>query len=254
MAENWFGRQAEQYKAARPSYPPELFDYLQKFAPDAKTVLDVGCGSGQATKLLAARFNRVVGLDESTKQLAAAAKSVPENVRLIRALSSDIPLADKSVDLVTAATALHWFDLPKFYAEATRVLKDDGKLAAWVYYIAKVNDEINRVTNYFFEDRLAHHIDESRQWIIDRYDTIPFPFGDKCKKHFEYSAEADFSRFLSLIRSSSFVQKEIENTGKDPVLEIEDDLKRLWGDHETRTLSWDVSLISGSKAAYSPCG
>ena len=254
MTENWFGRQAEQYKAARPSYPPELFDYINEFAPDAKTVLDVGCGSGQATKLLSPLFSRVIGLDESMKQLAEARKSLPENVRLVQATSADIPLADKSVDLVTVATALHWFDLPKFYAETTRVLKDDGKIAAWVYYIAKVNDEINAITKNFFEGRLAHHIDESRQWIIDRYDTIPFPFANKCKKHFEYSAEADLNRFKALIRSSSFVQKEIEITGKDPVLEIEEALNNAWGDAPARTLSWDVSLISGSKMAHSPCG
>lgn len=247
MTENYFGRQAEQYKVARPSYPPALFEYLRTLSDKDGVVLDVGCGSGQATFLLASYFNHVVGIDESSKQIETAKKNVQSNVNFVRASSADIPLADKSVSLVTVATAMHWFDLPKFYAETNRVLKDDGKIAAWVYYLAKVNDPVDAIIKDFFEKRLAHNIDQSRQWVIDRYDSIPFPFPDKCKKHFEYSADADFEKFKSLLRSSSLVQKEIEETGKDPLLEIEESIKHSWGSEPVRTLSWDISLVSGTK-------
>jgi ubiquinone/menaquinone biosynthesis C-methylase UbiE len=38
------------------------------------------------------------------------------------------------VDLVTVASAIHWFDLDRFYAEVRRVVKPGGAIAAWTYY------------------------------------------------------------------------------------------------------------------------
>ena len=56
-----------------------------------------------------------------------------------------VSLGDSSVDLVTVAVAIHWFNFDEFYREVRRVLKPDGILAAWTYNLAQISPEIDRL-------------------------------------------------------------------------------------------------------------
>ncbi|KAF8058108.1 methyltransferase [Scenedesmus sp. PABB004] len=129
-------QQAASYAAHRPAYPPALYDAIAEFAgagaPRALAV-DVACGSGQATVALADAYERVVGLDGSAAQLARADRGARGNVEYAVGDAHATGLPDACADLVTVAQALHWFDPPRFYREARRVLKPDGVLAAWTY-------------------------------------------------------------------------------------------------------------------------
>lgn len=244
MQENYFGRQAGQYKAVRPLYPDALFAFVAAQTKENDVAVDCGCGNGQATIQLAKHFNSVVGLDESRGQLTKATKN--QNVQYLNAMASKLPMQDDSADLIFAATALHWFDLDAFYKEADRVLKPDGTIAAAVYYTPRVDETIDDLTKSFFEERLAHHIDERRRWVMDTYKTISFPFRDKQYKAFAYSTDCTVDRYLGNLGSSSLVQKEIENTGNDPVAEIEGKLRQAWGDPSvTKTATWDIGMIIG---------
>lgn len=131
-----FETQAVAYAAHRPDYPPELFEtvlaYADKFGTGKRELaVDVATGSGQAAAALARRFARVVGTDVQRAQLAQA-PPVP-NCEWREAPAERLPLGDTSADIVTVAQALHWFDLPRFYAEAARVLKPAGTFASWGY-------------------------------------------------------------------------------------------------------------------------
>ncbi|AWP12840.1 putative methyltransferase DDB G0268948 isoform 4 [Scophthalmus maximus] len=123
--------------------------------------VDVGCGSGQGTLLLAKHFASVVGTDVSPAQLELALQHAQQaNItyrlcpddRLLELIgrqgsrhtqctqrtlrecvAEELPFADSSVDLVTAMTAFHWFDRPRFLQEAHRVLKPRGCLALLSY-------------------------------------------------------------------------------------------------------------------------
>lgn len=116
--------------------PPEelvkvIIQYLdkKKGQPHGLAV-DLGCGSGQHTRLLAPYFKEVVGLDISEWQLELG-KAVPgyPNVRYSQGTAEELPFPDASVDLLTAASAAHWFDKSRFLAEANRVLKPGGCVA-----------------------------------------------------------------------------------------------------------------------------
>jgi ubiquinone/menaquinone biosynthesis C-methylase UbiE len=72
---------------------------------------------------------QVLATDGNEQQLQHATQA--PNVTYQHGDAHSIPLQDSSVDLVTAASALHWFDLPRFYREVRRVLKPHGCLAAW---------------------------------------------------------------------------------------------------------------------------
>lgn len=246
MKNNWFNKEAKQYKAARPQYPDALFDFLSAQTRNHDLAIDCGAGNGQATIPLAARFKDVAGVDIGEKLLASATQA--NNAYYLLSSASALPFRSASADLVTVAAAVHWFDLDKFYAEADRVLKPGGVLALWAYYMPKVTPEIDSVVKNFFEVRLAKHVDQRRKWIINGYDDLPFPYEQKEKKIFEYAIKGNFNRFAAVLETSSFVQREIEATGKNPLDEIKGELKKLWGHgNKKRPLTWDHQMVIGRK-------
>uniref|UniRef100_A0A1A8U6I0 Methyltransferase type 11 domain-containing protein n=3 Tax=Nothobranchius TaxID=28779 RepID=A0A1A8U6I0_NOTFU len=92
--------------------------------------VDVGCGSGQGTLLLAKHFASVVGTDVSPAQIEMALQHAKQpNVTYRLCAAEELPFADSSADLVAAMSAFHWFDRPRFLLETHRVLKPRGCLA-----------------------------------------------------------------------------------------------------------------------------
>ncbi|MEQ2208262.1 hypothetical protein XENOCAPTIV_010460 [Xenoophorus captivus] len=107
----------------------------EKTPSQFKLAVDVGCGPGQGTVLLAPYFTKVVGTDISQAMVERAlAKSNPPNIsyRICYAVK-ELPFTSGQVDLVTAMTAAHWFDQPRFLQEANRVLRPGGCLALLSY-------------------------------------------------------------------------------------------------------------------------
>ncbi|KAL7621881.1 hypothetical protein AAE478_007381 [Parahypoxylon ruwenzoriense] len=144
--------QGKTYAAGRPGYSPELFKIIinhhTSTGGQLNTVLDVGCGTGQATQDLAPYFSNTIGLDPSEGMIStarASAESATSSIRFevsaAEALGTDLepPIADGSVDLLTAATAAHWFDMARFWPNASRVLKPGGTVALWARTGMSVN-------------------------------------------------------------------------------------------------------------------
>ena len=145
-----FSRVANRYADFRPHYPAALFDYLATLAPSDSVVWDCAAGNGQATHDLATRFAKVIATDASKEQIASALPNPKVEFRVAPAEQSGLP--DNSVALITVAQALHWFDFEHFYAEARRVLKPNGLLAAWAYGVNTVEgDAVNQVVQNFYE-------------------------------------------------------------------------------------------------------
>lgn len=124
-----------QYRVAPVDLVNRIMSFMQKKTPNQfDLALDVGCGSGQGTILLAPHFIKVVGTDVSPAQLEMAlANNNPPNVSYRECAAEDLPFASGEVDLVTAMTAAHWFDRKKFLLEADRVLRPGGCLALLSY-------------------------------------------------------------------------------------------------------------------------
>jgi 2-polyprenyl-3-methyl-5-hydroxy-6-metoxy-1,4-benzoquinol methylase len=97
-----------------------------------KTVLDLGCGSGENSILLARRGARVIGLDVSEALLALARQrfelnGVAERGAFIASSAHDLALPDASVDVVVGIAILHHLDLDLTASEVRRVLKPGGR-------------------------------------------------------------------------------------------------------------------------------
>jgi SAM-dependent methyltransferase len=117
-----FGAAAERYDRSRPSYPPELIDAID---PAGRDVLDVGCGTGIASALLAARGARVLGV-EIDARMAEVARAKGIDVEVASFESWDP--AGRRFDRVTAAQAWHWVDPVAGAAKAAEVLRPGGRL------------------------------------------------------------------------------------------------------------------------------
>uniref|UniRef100_A0A2N9GGK1 Methyltransferase type 11 domain-containing protein n=1 Tax=Fagus sylvatica TaxID=28930 RepID=A0A2N9GGK1_FAGSY len=151
-----FIKQAEQYAEGRPSYPQELFDFIASKTPSHDLAWDVGAGSGQAARSLAGIYKNVIATDTSPKQLQFAPKlpniryqQTPPTMSIAELEGNVAP--QSSIDVVTIAQAIHWFDLPNFYQQVRWILKKPhGIIAAWCYTVPEVNDSVDAVFQPYY--------------------------------------------------------------------------------------------------------
>ncbi|CAO2183065.1 unnamed protein product [Urochloa humidicola] len=175
-----YEKPSETYAQKRPRYPKEWFSMLAGLTAGHHRAWDAGCGSGQAAISMAEHYETVVATDVSEGQLRNAI--VHPRVRYAHTperLTEDKLVAlvggEGSLDLIVAATSIHWFDIPLFYAVANRALrKPGGLLAVWGY-----NYEIHP-----FEEALHGQLygalrpyqDPRARLAMERYRALPFPF------------------------------------------------------------------------------
>ena len=119
-----FGTDAAGYDLARPSYPEALVDDL--LDGGAPSVLDVGCGTGKAARLLAGRGAKVLGV-EAEERMTAVARRYGIDVEVAR--FEDWEPAGRRFSLVTAGQAWHWVDPDLGPRKAADLLEDGGRLA-----------------------------------------------------------------------------------------------------------------------------
>ena len=127
-----FDSAADHYDAARPSYPPSVFDEIERRTGPlrGRLVLDFGAGTGIASRQLAGRGATVVCFDIGEQMLRRARARSPQ-IPCVLADGHRMPVRDGVADLVTFAQAWHWFDSQLATAEVARVLTPGGYWAAW---------------------------------------------------------------------------------------------------------------------------
>jgi len=128
-------KHASLYARYRPTTPATLIELIRSYISEQvsgplEQAVDVGCGNGQATQLLSPHFGRVLGTDISAAQITeAASDGTTANVSYAVSPAESISLPNASSQLVMTVQAVHWFDMPTFWAEVGRVLSPGGALA-----------------------------------------------------------------------------------------------------------------------------
>lgn len=176
-----FDKQVDLYADARPTYPSQWYSMLADRTLHHSLAWDVGTGNGQAAIGVAEHYERVIGTDISEAQLKRAMDHprvtyhhtpLPFNDNQIVSLIGE----ENSVDLITVAQAVHWFDLPKFYSTVTRLLrKPGGVIAVWCYNDITVSPEFDSAMKRFHDTTLPYWHPNIRH-VFDGYKTLPFPF------------------------------------------------------------------------------
>jgi len=239
-----FSTQAPDYARFRPNYPSELFTWLAGIAPSRGTAWDCGTGSGQSAVGLAPHFEQVIATDPSQSQLANAQSHPKVSYRNTAAESSGLDAA--SIDLLTVAQAIHWFDLVRFYAEAKRVLKPGGVIAVWTYTLLDVEAGVDDLITDFYRNVVGPFWPPERKMVDDRYHSLPFPFDSITAPGFVISTEWSRDDLLGYLGTWSATRAYIKAKGSDPLTELGQRLMPMWPNSaEKKTLRWPVHLRVG---------
>jgi SAM-dependent methyltransferase len=239
-----FSRQAAQYQASRPGYPTELFAFLAALTPARDLALDCATGNGQAAWGLAAHFDKVIATDLSAAQLVLGRPH--PRVHYAAATAERLPIADRSVDLVAVAQALHWFDLPAFYAEIGRIARPGAVVAAWSYGLTRVAPEIDQVVARLYTEIVGAYWPPERLLVESGYPDLPFPFEPIATPTLGLRADWPLERLLGYLASWSAVQRYKDAIGTDPLRLVRDALGTAWGDAAaTRSIHWPLVLRVG---------
>jgi SAM-dependent methyltransferase len=126
-----FGVVAEAYERFRPGYPAGLFDTVMTYAGQpVRTALEIGAGTGKATRLFAGRGVMVTATEPDGAMLAELRKRVPSNVTAVQAAFEDLRPGG-SYGLVYAAAALHWTSPEDRWSRIAALLEPGGVFASF---------------------------------------------------------------------------------------------------------------------------
>jgi ubiquinone/menaquinone biosynthesis C-methylase UbiE len=239
-----FSGHAKDYALFRPHYPDALFQYLASLVNSHELAWDCATGNGQAAVALAKYFTHIVATDASQQQIQQAEKK--ENIDYLVTVAEKAALKSHSVNLLTVAQALHWFNFDKFYPEAKRVLIPAGVLAAWSYPLCRIDPEVDAVILRFYETIIGPYWAAERRFIDEAYTSIPFPFKRIITPQFSMEETWDLHQLINYINTWSAVKTYEKTDGLNPLHLIESELTQAWGNPtSSKLIHWPIHLLAG---------
>lgn len=242
-----FSNRVANYVLYRPSYPPEVVQFLRDEL-NLKTdsiVADVGSGTGISAKIFLENGCTVYGVEPNRAMRAAAEiflRDFPHFVS-VDGTSENTTLEAGSVDFVTAAQAFHWFDPPKTRAEFKRILRAAG-------FVVLIWNERRLDATAFLREYEEFLIEFGSDYLAVRHDNIP---PEKLRDFFQNEFGAvkfqneqvlDFAGLRGRMLSSSYMPS--ERDARFPA--AEEKLRRLFTKHAENdriSLLYDTNLFYG---------
>jgi ubiquinone/menaquinone biosynthesis C-methylase UbiE len=245
--EDHFSKQSQLYAQYRPKYPEEIYSYLASIAPGNSLAWDCGTGNGQAAIGLAKYFDKVYATDASSDQISRAYSHPKVEYHVEPA--EHVSLTDSSVDLITVAVAIHWFDFDEFYREVKRVLRPNGILAAWTYSFAEITPDVDSLTKHYYYEVLKGYWPERIHYLQEEYKTLPFPFEEIASPSFAMKANWDLNQYAGFLDSWSATQRYKEQTESHPLEVIWGKLAAAWGnENNPRLVRWPLHFRIGKNS------
>lgn len=239
-----FSSSSAGYARFRPGYPEALFDWIAAESPARGRVWDCATGTGQAASGLAQHFDLVVATDASAAQLAAARRH--PRIRYVRSTSEAAGLASRSMDAITVAQAIHWFDMPRFFAEAARVGRPGALVAAWTYGNPTVDPAVDAVIVPFYRDVVGPYWPPERRMIERLYEDVDLPFTPVDAPPMEMSLAMTLEALAGYVDTWSAVVRYRGELGKDPLPALVDALRAVWGDPaSSKVTRWPMAIRAG---------
>lgn len=242
-----FSAGAADYARFRPEYPGAFLAALVAAAPGRGLAWDCATGSGQAAVGLALLMDRVVATDASAAQLANA---MPRpNVTYRSGLEDGSGLDAASVDLVTVAQAIHWFDIERFHREVRRVAKPRAVVAAWTYRLAEVDPGVDAVVRWLHRERAVRYWPPERALVDDGYRSISWPYEPLDVGDWRATAVMTRDDLVGYLGTWSAVKNAL-GAGDDPMPELRERLATVWPvASEQRVVGWPLAVRAGRVVA-----
>lgn len=241
MNEEKFTGKADIYDKYRPSYPAELIEWLWENT-HAENVADIGAGTGKFTDLLLKKDWRVTAVEPNADMLGKLRVNLP-NIEIVNASAENTGITPNSIDLVTTATAFHWFDEERFKAECKRILTPEGRLAI-VFNgkitddIVKERDEISRIYCGYKGHAGKRSHEEGDAFLRSEY------FSEVLYTEFDFGVSYDEEGFIKNTLSRSYALRP-EDAGYDGYV---CELKKLfneYSEHGTVRLNYKTACYLG---------
>ncbi len=239
-----FSSGSANYAAFRPSYPAALAEWLAGRAPARGLCWDCGCGTGQFSTVIAAEMAHVEATDASAAQVEQAKPHPKVTYRAAPAEASGLP--DSCADLITAAQAAHWFDLPAFYAEAKRVGKPGALLALITYGVLRVAGAEPNAAVQDFRAVIAGDWPPERRLVEEGYRTLPFPVPEIAVPSIAIEVDWSLPALLGYVSTWSALKALRARGGEAELDRLATRLESCWGDPATpRRVSFPITIRAG---------
>lgn len=237
-----FRDQAATYARIRPGYPPALFERLRAWVGPvaAPAILDVGAGSGQASRDLATWPGAtVVAIDPEPAMLRAW--PADPAVRSVVAAAEALPFREETFDLVVAAQAAHWFHFPIFCEEALRVLRPEGVVAIWTYGLVEVDPAVDAIVRRLHDVTLAADWEPGRRHVVEGYRDLRLPLPDLASAALSLERRWTLDDLGAYLSTWSGLARHRRRTGQDPLPAVLGELAGAWGTG-SRDVRWPLTL------------
>jgi SAM-dependent methyltransferase len=242
-----FSDSADCYAAARRRYPGALIDFIAWSSPSFDAAWDCGTGNGQAAVDLARHFKTVWATDPSQAQIDQA---IPcQGVIYSVQPAEKVSFADHSVDTITVAQALHWFDLERFFAEARRVLKPGGFFCAWGYSWSHVEPAIDAVMQASILEPIRKYWAGQNAALWEGYKKVYLPFKAVDAPSFSIRMEWTLLEYMAYVHTWSATRRAIQAEGSGFFEAACKQMEQAWGGKDrVRRVTMPLAVIAGVDA------
>ena len=138
-----FGSVASAYEQFRPGYPDAVVDEVLAYGRQVRTALEIGAGTGKATRVFAGHGIAVTATDPDPAMLRELRQHVPATVATVQATFEELPLTPV-YDLVFAAASLHWTRPDDRWSRVAGMLRPGGSFASFGGQVHLADPEVER--------------------------------------------------------------------------------------------------------------
>ena len=238
-----FSTQPDKYAKYRPTYPPDLFAFLNLNVQDKQNAWDCGTGNGQVAYKLARVFDNVFATDISQSQIDHALQA--DNISYSVQPAEKTNFGNNLFDLIVVAQAIHWFDFGRFYTEVKRTAKNNALLCVVGYGKLKISRQIDNAIADFYYNVIGTYWDKERRYIDENYKTIPFPFDEIQTPDFVNEQYWALEHLIGYLNTWSAVKHFIKQNNYNPIGKLQKDIEQLWGNKQIRQVHFPLLLRIG---------
>ena len=235
-----FEDKAELYDQVRPGNPNELVEDILALSgiPDTGRILEIGCGSGNATIGFARRGYRMVCIELGERLATLAAKncSAYPKVEILNTAFEDWEIEDRAFDLAISGEAFHWIPPEIGYPKVARALKDGGSAAFfWILYLEPDTDFF-RAMDEVYSKRVPGFENPNRtmtvEWLTERIEEnfeSSNCFGKVTVRQYPWSEEYTGEQYVKLTATFSSHQGLDESTKEGLFADMTKVIERFGG-------------------------